>query len=148
MHAVLKDALLEWRKQTPYTQPTDYVFPSQRLRGRKPVDLKEVFINKVKPVIEQLGFANPGDEYGWHSFRHSVGTALWDLTRDKLTVRDLLRHSTSNICERYMHGIDPRLIEAQDKLVIAIGLKAPDPTPRRYTWRSRMSHRRESVMSR
>jgi integrase len=140
MHAVLKDALLEWRQQTPYTQPTDYVFPSRRLRGQKPIDLKEVFSKNIKPVIEELGFAKPGSQYGWHSFRHSVGTALWDLTQDKLTVRDLLRHSRTEICDRYIHGIDSRLIEAQDKLVVAIGLKPPEL--RRPVRRLRMSHRR------
>ena len=125
MHAVLKDALLMWQKETPYQRPQDYVFPSQKMRGRKPVDLKEVFVKKIRPVIERLGFAQPRDRYGWHSFRHGLGTALWDLTRDKLTVRDLLRHSSTSITERYMHGIDPRLVEAQDKLVTAIGLKKP-----------------------
>lgn len=148
MHSVLKDALLEWRKKTLYTQPTDYVFPSQRMRGRKPIDLKEVFINRIKPAVEELGLAKSGVHYGWHSFRHSAGTALWDLTRDKLTVRDLLRHSTTAICERYMHGIDPRLVEAQEKLVTAIGLKAPTPEPRRHAWRARASYRRERLTSR
>jgi hypothetical protein len=45
---------------------------------------------------------------------------LWDLTRDKLTVRDLLRHGTTSVTERYMHGIDPRLQAAQGQLVDAI----------------------------
>ena len=129
MHASLKDALLEWREQTPYNQPHDYVFASHRLRGKRPVDLKEVFVKKIKPEVEELGLVPPGVVYGWHSLRHSVGTALWDLTRDKLTVRDLLRHSRESVTDRYMHGIDQRLVEAQDKLVIAMGLKAADPIP-------------------
>jgi integrase len=136
MHAVLQDALVEWRSQTPYLSPHDYVFPSQRLRGSKPIDLKEVFVKNIKPAIEGLGYARRGQHYGWHSFRHGVGTALWDLTRDKLTVRDLLRHGRTDICDRYIHGIDSRLIEAQNKLVIAIGLKS---SPAR---RVRMSHHR------
>ena len=49
-----------------------------------------------------------------------MGTALWDLTKDKLTVRDLSRHGTTSMTEKYIHGIDPRLEEAQNKLVNAI----------------------------
>jgi integrase len=144
MHAVLKDALLEWHKQTPYNQPHDYIFASQRLRGKKPVDLKEVFVKSIKPVIEECGLVQAGTHYGWHSLRHSVGTALWELTRDRVTVRDMLRHSRESVTDRYMHGVKPRLVEAQDKLVIAMGLKTPAPPPiqRRLGWGRRMSHHR------
>jgi hypothetical protein len=85
-----------WRKQTSYQQPDDYVFASERLRGRKPIALKEVFVKNIRLIIEQLGFAEAGSQYGWHAFRHGVGTALWELTKDKLTVRDLLRHSVDH----------------------------------------------------
>lgn len=82
---------------------------------------------QIKPVIEELGFTKPGDAYGWHAFRHGAGTTLWDLTRDKLTVRDLLRHGNTSITERYMHGSDPRLQEAQAKLIAAILSPTPQP---------------------
>jgi len=39
MHASLKQALLEWRSQTLYNQPTDFVFSFERLKGSKPLDL-------------------------------------------------------------------------------------------------------------
>jgi len=74
-----------------------------------------------------LGNVPKGAAYGWHAFRHGAGTTLWDLTRDKLTVRDLLRHGNTSITERYLHGIDPRLQEAQDKLVMAI-INSPTPS--------------------
>ena len=129
MHPVLKDALLAWRDETPFRQPGDLVFASVRMKGQKPLALMKVFKRRIKLVIEELGFAKPGDAYGWHAFRHGVGTALWDLTRDKLTVRDLLRHGNTSITERYLHGLDPRLLEAQDKLVDAILARAPKPEP-------------------
>ena len=53
---------------------------------------------------------------------------MWDLTKDKLTGRDLLRHGTTSMTEKYIHGIDPRLEEAQNKLVNAI-MNAPSPPP-------------------
>jgi len=39
MYPGLKDGLLEWRSQSLYNQPEDFVFPSERLKGRKPLDL-------------------------------------------------------------------------------------------------------------
>jgi integrase len=127
MNPVLRDALLEWRKRTPFDQPDDFVFPSVRLKGKKPLALMEVFKKSIKPVIRELGFAPAAAAYGWHAFRHGVGTTLWDLTKDKLTVRDLLRHGTTSMTEKYIHGIDPRLEEAQDKLVNAIMNAHPQP---------------------
>ena len=128
MHAVLRDALLKWKEQTLFNQPGDFVFPSVRLKGEKPLALMEVFKRKIKPVIRELGFVPTRTACGWHAFRHGAGTALWDLTLDKLTVRDLLRHGTTSMTEKYIHGIDPRLQEAQSKLVNAI-LNAPSPGP-------------------
>ena len=124
MNPVLRDALLKWKQRTPFNQPGNFVFPSVRLKGKKPLALMEVFNRSIKPVIRELGFAPPGVAYGWHAFRHGVGTALWDLTKDKLTVRDLSRHGTTSMTEKYIHGIDPRLQEAQNKLVNAIILQS------------------------
>ncbi|MGA8063565.1 MAG: hypothetical protein WB951_15315 [Candidatus Sulfotelmatobacter sp.] len=39
MHPALKNALLEWRGQSLYATETDFVFPSVRNKGRKPLDL-------------------------------------------------------------------------------------------------------------
>jgi len=39
MHPSLKLALLEWRSLSLYNQPGDFVFPSERLKGKKPLDL-------------------------------------------------------------------------------------------------------------
>jgi integrase len=39
MHPSLKQALLEWRSQSLYNQPGDFVFSSERLKGSKPLDL-------------------------------------------------------------------------------------------------------------
>lgn len=42
MHAAMKDALLEWKSLSLYTQAGDFVFPSHRCKGRKPLDLAAV----------------------------------------------------------------------------------------------------------
>jgi integrase len=52
MHPGLKDGLLEWRSQSLYNQPEDFVFASERLKGRKPLDLAAVLKKKIQPVQE------------------------------------------------------------------------------------------------
>ena len=60
MNRVLHDALLKWKQRTPFNQPGDFIFPSVRLKGKKPLALMEVFKRSIKPVIRELGFAPPG----------------------------------------------------------------------------------------
>ena len=68
MHPALKSALLEWKAQSLYGAEMDFVFPSLRRNGRKPLDLAAVLNRKIKPAFARLGIAG----VGWHTFRHSV----------------------------------------------------------------------------
>jgi hypothetical protein len=70
MHPGLKDGLLEWRSQSLYNRPEDFVFASEKLKGRKPLDLAAVLKKKIQPVFENVGVVG----VGWHTFRHTVGT--------------------------------------------------------------------------
>lgn len=51
MHAALTHALLEWKSESHYTRPEDFVFPSHRFKGRKPLDLAAVLNRKIKPAF-------------------------------------------------------------------------------------------------
>ena len=88
MHPGLKDGLLEWRSQSLYNQPEDFVFPSERLKGRKPLDLAAVLKKKIQPAFKRIGISG----VGWHTFRHTVGTMLAEMGE---------------------HHYDPRLLAAQ-----------------------------------
>jgi integrase len=89
MHPVLKQALLEWKSQSHYRRPEDFVFPSHRFKGRKPLDLAAVLKRQIKPAFRKLGIVG----IGWHTFRHTVGTMLAEMGEHQLTIRDYLRHS-------------------------------------------------------
>jgi len=54
MHPVLKQALLEWRSQSHYSRPEDFVFPSHRFKGLKPLDLAAVLKRQIKPAFAKL----------------------------------------------------------------------------------------------
>jgi hypothetical protein len=40
MHPVLAGFLMAWRERTPYAKDDDYVFPSFRLKSKKPLSLQ------------------------------------------------------------------------------------------------------------
>lgn len=50
MYLAQKDGLLEWGANSLYNQPENFVFPSEKLKGRKTV-LK----NKIQPAFVKLG---------------------------------------------------------------------------------------------
>ena len=53
MHPSLKQVLLEWRSQSLYNQPGDFVFPSERLKGSKPLDLASVLKKKISTGVQE-----------------------------------------------------------------------------------------------
>ena len=116
MHPALKDGLLEWRTQSLYNQPGDYVFASERLKGRKPLDLASVLKKKIQPAFRRIGI----NGVGWHTFRHTVGTMLAEMGQHQLTIRDYSRHSNLHVTNKYLQATSKAKRLAQDKLVDAI----------------------------
>jgi len=116
MHPSLKHALLDWKSQSLYNQPEHFIFPSERLKGNKPLDLASVLKKKVQPAFKKIGIAG----VGWHTFRHTVGTMLAEMDEHQLTIRDYLRHSNLHVTNKYLQATSKTKRLAQDKLVDAI----------------------------
>src|SRR6202030_4558518 len=116
MHPGLKDGLLEWRSQSLYNQAGDFVFASERLKGRKPLDLAAVLKQKIQPAFKRMGITG----VGWHTLRHTVGTMLAEMGEHQLTIRDYLRHSNLHVTNKYLQATSKTKRLAQDKLVDAI----------------------------
>jgi len=116
MHPALKDALFEWRTQSRYIGPTDFVFPSTRKKGRKPLDLAAVLKRKIRPAFAKHGI----EGVGWHTFRHSVGSMLAEMGEHQLTIRDYLRHSNLSVTNKYLRATAQSARSAQERLVGAI----------------------------
>jgi integrase len=60
MHPSLKHSLQEWRSQSLYNKPEDFVFPSERLQGSKPLDLASVLKKKIQPAFRRIGITGVG----------------------------------------------------------------------------------------
>ena len=103
-------------KRRLYARPGDYVFASERLKGRKPLELASVLKKKIQPAFERIGIHG----VGWHTFRHTVGTMLAEMGQHQLTIRDYLRHSNLHVTNKYLQATSRAKRLAQDKLVDAI----------------------------
>ncbi|HXY52277.1 MAG TPA: site-specific integrase [Terriglobales bacterium] len=59
MHPMLAGSLEEWRKETPYATDGDLVFPSFRLKGKKPPCANMLVSDHLQPAARKAGIAGP-----------------------------------------------------------------------------------------
>ena len=55
MHPVLAGFLMAWRERTPYAKDDDYVFPSFRLKGKKPLSASIMVHKYMRPAAVKAG---------------------------------------------------------------------------------------------
>ena len=95
MHPVLAQQLREWHKQTPYAKQADFVFPSIREHGKKPLYASSFVADYLRPAAIKAGVSiAEGQRFGLHNLRHSLSN--WLVNKAKVqakTVQSLLRHA-------------------------------------------------------
>jgi len=64
----LAEALLMWRRQSPYPTDDDWIFASPASGGRNPYWSSSLFRVYIRPALKAAGIAG---KVGWHTFRHS-----------------------------------------------------------------------------
>lgn len=134
LHPAVASTLGDWRKESDYAADHDFVFPSIRLNGRKPLTPDMVLKKVIRPALIRAGVH--GKVIGWHSFRHSLATNLRAAGVDLKTAQELLRHANSRMTlEVYTRGISETKREANDLVVQMMleggnrRLSAPSPAP-------------------
>jgi integrase len=79
--------------------------------------------NKIRPAAIKAGILlEPGQQFGFHNFRHSLATFLINKGKDVKTIQGLLRHAkASTTLDLYSHAIDAsNKLEAQKDMTPAI----------------------------
>jgi len=91
----LASHLRDWHKQTPYARQTDFVFPSNRANGKKPLYASSFVADYLRPAAIRAGVGiAEGQRFGLHNLRHSLSN--WLVNKAKVepkTVQGLLRHA-------------------------------------------------------
>jgi integrase len=95
LHSSVYAALVEWRRESLFAGEDDFLFPSVRLNGAKPLTPDMVLKKLIRPALIKAGIT--GKVIGWHSFRHSLATNLRSLGVDVKVAQELLRHSSHRV---------------------------------------------------
>ncbi|WP_375782547.1 hypothetical protein [Silvibacterium bohemicum] len=64
-HPVVLNAPLVWRAQSPYAMDLDFLFPSPRLKGARPLSPDSILEKSIRPALARIGVV--GKQIGWHT---------------------------------------------------------------------------------
>jgi integrase len=116
LHPLILESLLDWKRQSLYQGEGDFLFPSIRLNGTKPLSPDRLLKKAIRPALIRAGIK--GKIIGWHNFRHTLGTLLRAIGTDIKVAQDLLRHANSRTTlDIYTHAVSQQKRDANTKVV-------------------------------
>jgi integrase len=134
MHPLLAKFVRSWMQQTPYAEPGDWVFPSFKLKGKRPRVANMLVSDHLRPAAVKAGViaAAWDGRFGFHNLRHSLASYLVRSKTDPKTVQALLRHSdVKTTLQLYSHSVSEDRMLAQGAMLQAIlGSAADESGPR------------------
>lgn len=111
----LAEVLQGWRSQTRYKEQNDWVFASERTKGKRPMWGENMI---RKPIRRAARAVRIQGAFGWHAFRHSYSTMLRFLGIDIKVQQDLLRHSSARLTlDTYTQAVTTAKQEAQNAVI-------------------------------
>ena len=125
MHPVLAAPLRAWQQQTPYAKESDFVFPSMREKGKKPLYASSFVADYLRPAAKNAGVPiADGQHFGLHNLRHSLSN--WLVNKAKVepkTVQGILRHSKiQTTLDLYTQEDSDETRAAQGEFLNAVGM--------------------------
>jgi len=95
LHPLLAEHLRDWRERSPYSNSSDFVFPSLKMKGRIPISASIFVQDHLRPAATAAGVQIvAGQRFGLHNLRHSLSN--WLVNKAKIepkTVQGILRHA-------------------------------------------------------
>jgi integrase len=125
LHPVLAAHLRTWQHQTPHAKETDFVFPSMRAKGRKPLCSSVFVADHLQPAAKKAGvLIQDGQRFGLHNLRHSLSN--WLVNKAKVepkTVQGILRHAKiQTTLDLYTQEDSDETRAAQGEFLSAVGM--------------------------
>lgn len=123
LHSLLAEFMQSWKRETPYSQASDWVFPSFKLKGKQPRVANMLVEDYLRPAAVEAGVIAPDwdGRFGFHNFRHSLASYLVRTKTDVKTVQALLRHADiKTTLQLYAHSVSEDRMAAQGAMLNAI----------------------------
>jgi len=125
LHPVLAERLRSWQRATSFGKPEDFVFPSLRSDGKKPLYASSFVADYLRPAAKKAGVViADGQRFGLHNLRHSLSN--WLVNKAKVepkTVQGILRHSKiQTTLDLYTQSDGDETRAAQGQFLNAVGL--------------------------
>jgi integrase len=106
--------LIEWRQESAYTAPADWVWASMQMAGKQPLWLSTIMRYYIQPAARRAGITKT---IGWHTFRHTFSTLIKSLGVDAKVVQELLRHASfRTTMDGYTQAMEQPKRQAQEQL--------------------------------
>ena len=94
-----------------YSAEEDFIFPSYRLKGKKPPRANMLVAKHLQPAARKAGIIG---QVGFHTLRRTLASALVANGNDPKLVQELLRHSNvKTTLDIYAKAMTPAKPEAQ-----------------------------------
>ena len=125
LHPVLARHLRVWQQQTHHAKVTDFVFPSMKAHGRKPLYASTFVADHLRPAAKKAGVQiEDGQRFGLHNLRHSLSN--WLVNKAKVepkTVQGILRHAKiQTTLDLYTQEDSDETRAAQGEFLSALGM--------------------------
>lgn len=129
MHPALAEALQAWRRETRYGKDTDWVFASDRAKGKKPRLAGVAGQDYLRPAAMKAGVIPKGykGRFGWHNLRHSLATFFAENGVNLPVIQAALRHAKPTTTAKYTRRKNAIQIKAQSKFLEAINWRSRPP---------------------
>jgi integrase len=126
LHPVLAERLRSWQRATSFGKPEDFVFPSLRSEGKKPLYASSFVADYLRPAAKKAGVAirRRAAVRASQPSRHSLSN--WLVNKAKVepkTVQGILRHSKiQTTLDLYTQSDGDETRAAQGQFLNAVGL--------------------------
>ena len=118
MHPLLAAHLIAWRRETLYPGGEDFVFPSLRLKGKKPPVANMLVADYLRVAAKKAGVVAPPRTFGFHTFRRTLASMLVKMKVDVKTVQEILRHQNlKTTLEIYARSMSEDRLDAQGRFL-------------------------------
>lgn len=127
MHSALANALQDWRRETRYGRDSNWVFASDRRKGKKPRSAGTAGQDYLPPAAVKAGVIAKGytGRFGGHNLRHSLATFFAENEVNLPLIQAALRHAKPATTAKYTHRNNAVQIKVQSKFLEAIELAKP-----------------------